>query len=124
MCSNLVTLLGVAVVTLWAESVSALHECGSLFTNDVFRCHGERRMCLPTKELICREPLLAQGIYGKFTDDFHDRQYFTLQACKRKDTSLLEKKDIYSIASPIYRSTMSRSIQPMAWSLQSHLLFW
>ena len=52
------------LTTLLAAPAAAIHECNSVFIHDVFRCNSDKRLCLATKDLVCREPMLSTGIYG------------------------------------------------------------
>lgn len=63
-------LLTATVLTtlLTDHTAFAVHECDSLFIHDVFRCNTNNRLCLATKDLICREPLLSAGIYDQCPD--------------------------------------------------------
>jgi len=58
----------VLTTILTKHSVFGIHECNSLFIHDVFRCNSDKRLCLATKDLVCREPLLSAGIYDQCPD--------------------------------------------------------
>jgi len=62
------SLLALVFFLLNIDSIRAIHECDSFFLRDVFRCTKEKKLCLGSSELICREPFLASGIYDQCPD--------------------------------------------------------
>lgn len=75
------SILFASSLTLWAESVGALHECDSLLTHDAFRCRGDKRLCLPNNEYICREPLLSPGLVDQCPDQSNQWRGLCTRMC-------------------------------------------